>query len=105
MIMKKRTLSITLIITVLMLLFSAITVFADDDDHGADAHSGSMSGVEEEYSDDEPLSEVSDTVSTIMAFAPYVIGVIAGIIVLVIIVNIIKRGSERKQYKGKHGRH
>ena len=99
---RKRSLAITLILALLMMMFSTAAVLAEDDDHGADAHSGTMYEAEEEVAEqEEELSYADLIINLVMSYIPYVIGAICGIIVLVVIIKIIKR-SRKPTYTGKH---
>lgn len=98
--MKKRSLSIALIIALLLTMLSTVAVLAEDDDHGADAHSESMNNMEDQEYDGE-TSFQEDIIDAVVTYAPYVIGAICGIVVIVIIVKLIRRGRKPK-YTGKH---
>lgn len=98
--MKKKSLAITLIFALLLALFSTVAVFAEDDDHGADAHSDSMSNMEDQEYEGE-LTFQEEIMNAVVTYAPYVVGAILGIVVIVIIVKFIKRNKKPK-YTGKH---
>lgn len=98
--MKKKTIVMTLIFALLLSLFSTVSVLAEEDDHGADAHSDSMSNMEEqEYDGEQSFQEI--IIDAVVSYAPYVLGAICGIVVIVIIVKIIRR-SRKPKYTGKH---
>ena len=99
--MKKRSAAIILIMTLLVSMFSAMAVFADDDDHGADAHSESMSNTEDLEYDGGEISLIEQITDAVTDYLPIVIGAVLGIIVIVIIVKLIKRGRKPK-YTGRH---
>lgn len=99
--MKKRSIALTLIFALLLAMFSTVAVLAEEDDHGADAHSDSMSNMEDMEYDGEVLSFQEEILNAVTTYAPYVIGLIVGVIVLVIIVKAIKRNKKPK-YTGKH---
>lgn len=99
--MKKRSIAIALIFALLMALFSTVAVLAEEDDHGADAHSDSMSNIEDQDYEGEELSFQEEILNAVVTYAPYVLGVIGGIIVLVIIIKVIRRNRKPK-YTGKH---
>ena len=101
--MKKKTFILSMIIVLLLTMFSSAAVFADSEDHGADAHSDSMTVVEDDV-DDEELSFKDMVINTVMSNIRYVIAAVVGIIVLIVVVKIvghIKRTSKPK-YRGKH---
>lgn len=102
--MKKRILAVTFILTVILTMFSLTAVFAgDEDDYGADAHSGSMSVFEseEDYND---LSFKDMIINTVVDKIRYVIAAVAGIIVLIIVIKLIGAANHRREpkYKGRH---
>lgn len=99
--MKKRPIAITLIFVLLLTMFSSVAVLAEDDDHGADAQSESMNNMEDQEYDGGELSFQEEILSRVTEYAPYVLGAIGGIIVLVIIIKIIRR-SRKPKYTGKH---
>ena len=99
--MKRRSIAIIVIAAFLLAAFSSLAVYAAEDDHGADAHSESMYEVEDEVADENELSFVDEIISAVTTYIPYVLGVICGVVVLVIIIKIIKRGRKPK-YTGKH---
>jgi hypothetical protein len=99
--MKKRSIAITMILTLLLMMFSAAAVLAEDDDHGADAHSESMSQVEEGVDNDAPQSVLDIVTEAVSGYVPYIIGAICGIVVIVIIVKVVQK-SRRPKYTGKH---
>lgn len=104
-VMKKRSAAISLILALLMLMFSSAAVLAEGDDNGADAHSESMSQAEEEVADDEPVSMTEVVKDAVMQYAPYAAGVLGGIVVIVLVVKIIRNiaGRARKpKYTGRH---
>ena len=98
---KKRGIALTIMLALLMMLFSTAAVLAEGDDHGADAHSESMTQLEEEALEDEEMSLTDQIVNAVMNYLPYIIGIICGAVVIVIIVKLISRGRKPK-YKGKH---
>ena len=102
--MKRRSAAITLILALLMMLFSSAAVLAEEDGHGADAHSDSMSQVEEQVEDEEPTSMVEVVKEAVMPYVkylPYVVGALCGIILIVSVIRLI--GKMRKpKYTGKN---
>lgn len=101
--MKKKTIAIIMITTLLLSLFSTAAVFAADD-HGADAHSDSMANMEDQEYDGEDLSLVDTVVDAVMTYLPYIIGAVCGVVVLVIIIKIIRRirRGRKPKYTGRH---
>jgi hypothetical protein len=99
--MKKKSVAIALIMTVLLVMFSSIAVLAEDDDHGADAHSDSMSQIEEDVLEEEELSFTEEIINAVTSYIPYIIGAVCGIILIVIIVKAVGR-SRKPKYTGKH---
>ncbi len=103
--MKKKSAVISLILALLMLMFSSAAVLAEGGDNGADAHSESMSQAEEEVADDAPGSMTEVVRDAVMQYAPYAAGVLGGIVIIVLVVKLIINiaGRERKpKYTGKH---
>lgn len=99
--MKKKSIVITLILALLMMVFSATAVLAEGDDHGADAHSEQMSQMEEDVMEEEEPDFVQSAVNFITSYLPYVVAVIGAVLVLVVIVKIISR-SRKPKYTGRH---
>ena len=99
--MKRKSIAITMILTLLLMLFSAAAVMAGDDDHGADAHSESMSQVEEGVDNEAPDSVLDIVKDAVIGYAPYIIGIIAGIVVIIIIVKVAQK-TRKPKYTGKH---
>ena len=73
--MKKRLLIITLLFTLILTVFAQTAVFAEGDDHGADAHSDSMI-VEETEDDYDDLSFKEMIIETVKANIKYVVMVV-----------------------------
>lgn len=99
--MKKKSIAITVILALLLMMFSATAVLAEDDSHGADAHSESMYEMEDDVAEQEELSFADQIINTLMTYLPYVIGVICGLVVLIVIIKMIRRSSKPK-YTGRH---
>lgn len=101
--MKKRLLIISLLLTLILTVFAQTAVFAEGDDHGADAHSDSMV-VEEAEDDYDDLSFKEMIIETVKANIKYVVMAVAGLIVLIIVIKVIGSINRRKEpkYKGKH---
>lgn len=100
--MKKRLLIITFIFAIIMTVFAQAAVFAEDDDHGADAHSDSMAV--EEVEDDYDLSFKDMIIRTVKDNIKYVAMGVGGLVALVIIIKVISSVNRKKEpkYKGRH---
>ena len=99
--MKKRFLAITFILTLILTLFSAVSVFAgEEDDHGADSHSGSMSVYESEDDYEEELSFKDMLINTVKDKIKYV----GGLVLLIVLIKVIAAANSRREpkYKGRH---
>ena len=103
--MKKRFLAITFILTLILTLFSAVSVFAgEEDDHGADSHSGSMSVYESEDDYEEELSFKDMLINTVKDKIKYVIAAVGGLVLLIVLIKVIAEANSRREpkYKGRH---
>ncbi len=100
--MKKRLLIITFIFAIIMTVFAQAAVFAEDDDHGADAHSDSMAV--EEVEDDYDLSFKDMVIKAVKDNIKYVAMGVGGLVVLVIVIKVIGAVNRRREpkYKGRH---
>lgn len=101
--MKKRLLIITFIFALILTVFAQVAVFAEGDDHGADAHSDSM--VVEEVEDDyDDLTFREMIIEAVKANIKYVALAVGGLIVLVILIKVIGTINRKKEpkYRGKH---
>lgn len=100
--MKKRLLIITFIFAIIMTVFAQAAVFAEDDDHGADAHSDSMAV--EEVEDDYDLSFKDMVINAVKDNIKYVAMGVGGLVALVIVIKVIGAVNRRREpkYKGRH---
>lgn len=100
--MKKRLLIITFIFAIIMTVFAQAAVFAEDDDHGADAHSDSMAV--EEVEEDYDLSFKDMVIKTVKDNIKYVAMGVGGLVALVIVIKVIGAVNRKKEpkYKGRH---
>ena len=102
--MKKKAFIITFIFALLLTMLSTTAVLAEGDDHGADAHSDSMTVLEEDDYPEEELSFKDMIIDTVMSNIKYVAAAVIGLIVLIVVIKIIGHIRETRQprYKGKH---
>ena len=100
--MKKRLLIITFIFAIIMTVFAQAAVFAEDDDHGADAHSDSMAV--EEVEEDYDLSFKDMVINAVKDNIKYVAMGVGGLVALVIVIKVIGAVNRRREpkYKGRH---
>ena len=98
-------LALVLVITTFKSDFNGLRVFAgEEDDHGADSHSGSMSVYESEDDYEEELSFKDMLINTVKDKIKYVIAAVGGLVLLIVLIKVIAAANSRREpkYKGRH---